>query len=120
MIYDIVMFFVDNGSSSGWHKVRRDGRRGWRGVGHLRHRQGRRRHGEAYAHGAAETGESGHSSFIRVRYLSAGWCDECTCVDDERDPTASAPCNLRMDQVRASSQRAERRSWKSTAGSTKS
>ena len=37
-------------------------RRGRRGVGHLRHGQGRRSYGEAYAHGAAETGKSGHSS----------------------------------------------------------
>ena len=45
--------------TGGW---RRGCRRGlWRGVGHLRHGQGGRGHGDAYAHGAAETGKSGHS-----------------------------------------------------------
>ena len=43
-------------------RPRGEGRRGQRGVGHLRHRQGRGGYRKAYAHGATETSESGHSS----------------------------------------------------------
>ena len=53
-------------------KVGRDGRRGRRGVGHLRHGQGRRGHGEAYAHGAAETGKSGHSRINSEKQVGTG------------------------------------------------
>ena len=43
-----------------------------RGVGHLRHGQGRCGHGEAYAHGAAETGKSGHSSINSEKQVGTG------------------------------------------------
>ena len=41
-------------------------------MGHLRHGQGRRDHGESHAHGAAETGKSGHSSINSEKQDSTG------------------------------------------------